>query len=208
LAQRANFLFVITQQHITGLILAGGRGMRMGGVDKGLQTLQGKPMIEHVILRLQPQVDRIMINANQNQDSYREFNVPVWSDAQNDFAGPLAGMQAGLMHCETPYLLTVPCDTPILPINLVAQLASALEQSEADIAVANTKEGERIHRQPVFCLMKKTVLNNLNAALERGVRKVDQWLAENKLVDVVFDDEAAFANINTLEELQRIESDA
>jgi len=196
---------VITQQHITGLILAGGRGMRMGGVDKGLQTLQGKPMIAHVIQRLQPQVDRIMINANQNLDRYREFNFPVWSDEKNDYAGPLAGMQAGLIHCETAYMLTVPCDTPMLPTDLVTQLATALEKSTADIAVANTKQHDRIHRQPVFCLMKKTVLTDLTTALERGVRKVDLWLAEKKLVDVVFDDEAAFANINTLEELNHIQ---
>jgi molybdopterin-guanine dinucleotide biosynthesis protein A len=196
---------VITQQHITGLILAGGRGMRMGGVDKGLQTLQGKPMIAHVIQRLQPQVDRIMINANQNLDRYREFNFPVWSDEKNDYAGPLAGMQAGLIHCETAYMLTVPCDTPMLPTDLVTQLATALEKSTADIAVANTKQHDRIHRQPVFCLMKKTVLTDLTTALERGVRKVDLWLAEKKLVDVMFDDEAAFANINTLEELNHIQ---
>ena len=196
---------MITQQHITGLILAGGRGMRMGGVDKGLQTLQGKPMIAHVIQRLQPQVDRIMINANQNLDRYREFNFPVWSDEKNDYAGPLAGMQAGLIHCETAYMLTVPCDTPMLPTDLVTQLATALEKSTADIAVANTKQHDRIHRQPVFCLMKKTVLTDLTTALERGVRKVDLWLAEKKLVDVMFDDEAAFANINTLEELNHIQ---
>jgi molybdopterin-guanine dinucleotide biosynthesis protein A len=199
---------VITKQHITGLILAGGRGMRMGGVDKGLQTLQGKPMIAHVIQRLQPQVDRIMINANQNHERYREFQLPVWSDQENNFAGPLAGMQAGLIHCDTAYMLTAPCDTPFLPTNLVAQLVTALELNQADIAVVNTKENNLVQRQPVFCLMKKTVLMNLTAALERGVRKVDQWLAENKLVDVVFDDEAAFANINTLEELKRSESHA
>ncbi len=196
---------MITQQDITGLILAGGRGMRMGGVDKGLQTLQGKPMIAHVIQRLQPQVDRIMINANQNLDRYRDFSFPVWSDEKNDYAGPLAGMQAGLIHCETAYVLTVPCDTPMLPTDLVTQLATALEKSTADIAVANTKQHDRIQRQPVFCLMKKTVLTDLTAALERGVRKVDLWLAEKKLVDVVFDDEAAFANVNTLEELNHIQ---
>ena len=196
---------MITQQHITGLILAGGRGMRMGGVDKGLQTLQGKPMIAHVIQRLQPQVDRIMINANQNLDRYREFNFLVWSDEKNDYAGPLAGMQAGLIHCETAYMLTVPCDTPMLPTDLVTQLATALEKSTADIAVANTKQHDLIQRQPVFCLMKKTVLIDLTAALERGVRKVDLWLVEKKLVDVVFEDEAAFANINTLEELNHIQ---
>ena len=196
---------MITQQEITGLILAGGRGMRMGGVDKGLQTLQGKPMILHVIQRLQPQVDRIMINANQNLDRYREFNFPVCADEKNDYAGPLAGMQAGLIHCETAYMLTAPCDTPMLPTDLVTQLATALEKSKADIAVANTKQHDRIHRQPVFCLMKKTVLTDLTAALERGVRKVDLWLAEKKLVDVVFDDETAFANINTLEELNHIQ---
>lgn len=196
---------MITQQHITGLILAGGRGMRMGGVDKGLQTLQGKPMIMHVMQRLQPQVDRIMINANQNLNRYREFSFPVWSDEKNDYAGPLAGMQAGLIHCETAYMLTVPCDTPMLPTDLVTQLATALEKSTADIAVANTKQHDRIQRQPVFCLMKKTVLTDLTAALERGVRKVDLWLAEKNVVDVVFDDETAFANINTLEELNHIQ---
>jgi molybdopterin-guanine dinucleotide biosynthesis protein A len=196
---------VITQQDITGLILAGGRGMRMGGVDKGLQTLQGKPMIAHVMQRLQPQVDRIMINANQNLDRYRDFSFPVWSDEKNDYAGPLAGMQAGLIHCETAYMLTVPCDTPMLPTDLVTQLATALEQSTADIAVANTKQHDRIQRQPVFCLMKKTVLTDLTAALKRGVRKVDLWLAEKNVVDVVFDDETAFANINTLEELNHIQ---
>ena len=196
---------MITQQEITGLILAGGRGMRMGGVDKGLQTLQGKPMILHVIQRLQPQVDRIMINANQNLDRYREFNFPVCADEKNDYAGPLAGMQAGLIHCETAYMLTAPCDTPMLPTDLVTQLATALEKSTADIAVANTKQHDRIQRQPVFCLMKKTVLTDLTAALERGVRKVDLWLAEKNVVDVVFDDETAFANINTLEELNHIQ---
>ena len=196
---------MITQQEITGLILAGGRGMRMGGVDKGLQTLQGKPMILHVIQRLQPQVDRIMINANQNQDRYREFNFPVCADEKNDYAGPLAGMQAGLIHCDTAYMLTAPCDTPMLPTDLVTQLATALEKSTADIAVANTKQHDRIQRQPVFCLMKKTVLTDLTAALERGVRKVDLWLAEKNVVDVVFDDETAFANINTLEELNHIQ---
>ena len=177
----------------------------MGGVDKGLQTLQGKPMILHVIQRLQPQVDRIMINANQNQDRYREFNFPVCADEKNDYAGPLAGMQAGLIHCDTAYMLTAPCDTPMLPTDLVTQLATALEKSTADIAVANTKQHDRIQRQPVFCLMKKTVLTDLTAALERGVRKVDLWLAEKNVVDVVFDDETAFANINTLEELNHIQ---
>ena len=196
---------MITQQEITGLILAGGRGMRMGGVDKGLQTLQGKPMILHVIQRLQPQVDRIMINANQNLDRYREFNFPVCADEKNDYAGPLAGMQAGLIHCDTAYMLTAPCDTPMLPTDLVTQLATALEKSTADIAVANTKQHDRIQRQPVFCLMKKTVLTDLTAALERGVRKVDLWLAEKNVVDVVFDNETAFANINTLEELNHIQ---
>ena len=196
---------MITQQEITGLILAGGRGMRMGGVDKGLQTLQGKPMILHVIQRLQPQVDRIMINANQNLDRYREFNFPVCADEKNDYAGPLAGMQAGLIHCDTAYMLTAPCDTPMLPTDLVTQLATALEKSTADIAVANTKQHDRIQRQPVFCLMKKTVLTDLTAALERGVRKVDLWLAEKNVVDVVFDDETAFTNINTLEELNHIQ---
>ncbi len=177
----------------------------MGGVDKGLQTLQGKPMILHVIQRLQPQVDRIMINANQNLDRYREFNFPVCADEKNDYAGPLAGMQAGLIHCDTAYMLTAPCDTPMLPTDLVTQLATALEKSTADIAVANTKQHDRIQRQPVFCLMKKTVLTDLTAALERGVRKVDLWLAEKNVVDVVFDDETAFANINTLEELNHIQ---
>ena len=139
---------------ITGLILAGGRGSRMGSIDKGLVPLAGQPMVKHVIARLQPQVQRLLINANQNLDTSAAFGTPVWPDAIPDFAGPLAGLQTGLMHCETPYLVTAPCDSPFLPTDLVQRLASALQAEDADLAVAGTGEGETRQPHPAFCLAK------------------------------------------------------
>lgn len=162
-------------------------------------------MIAHVMQRLQPQVSRILINANQNLDRYKTLGVPVCTDEIGNFAGPLAGMHAGLAHCETAYLMTVPCDTPFLPADLVARLAAALQDSDAEIAVAKTQTQHVSQRQPVCCLMKQTLLTDLRSALELGVRKVDNWLAEKKTTDVLFDDATAFANINTAEELKQYE---
>ena len=189
---------------ITGLILAGGRGSRMGSIDKGLVPLGGQPMVQHVITRLQPQVQRLLINANQNFDTYATFGAPVWPDAIPDFAGPLAGLQTGLMHCETPYLVTAPCDSPFLPADLVQRLAFALQAEDADLAVAVTGAGENRQPHPVFCLAKASLLPHLTQFLESGGRKVDRWYASLRVAEVHFADEAAFRNINTLVELQQM----
>ena len=192
--------------NVTGLILAGGQGTRMGSVDKGLQTLAGQPMVQHVIQRLQPQVQQLHINANQNQTIYAEWGFPVWGDAMPDFAGPLAGLQTGLMHCTTPYLVTVPCDSPYLPLDLVARLAQALQAQEADLAVAVTGVGVQRQPHPVFCLAKVSLLPHLTQYLESGGRKMGAWLATLQVAAVHFEDEAAFRNINTLDELQQSQS--
>lgn len=195
-----------TQQpmQITGLILAGGRGSRMGSIDKGLAPFGSQPMVQHVITRLQPQVQRLLINANQNLDTYAAFGSPVWPDAMPDFAGPLAGLQTGLMHCETPYLVTAPCDSPFLPADLVQRLASALQMDDADLAVAVTGDNETRQPHPVFCLAKTSLLPHLTEFLQRGGRKVDHWYATLRVSEVHFEDEAAFRNINTLAELQQM----
>jgi len=189
---------------ITGLILAGGRGSRMGSIDKGLVPLGGKPMVAHVLERLSPQVQHLLINANQNLDTYAAFGAPVWPDAMPDFAGPLAGLQTGLMHCETPFLVTAPCDSPFLPADLVQRLTAALQAEDADLAVAVTGEGETRQPHPVFCLAKASLLPHLTQFLEGGGRKVDRWYASLRVAEVHFADEAAFRNINTLAELQQM----
>jgi molybdopterin-guanine dinucleotide biosynthesis protein A len=193
-------------QSITGLILAGGRGTRMGTVDKGLQAFGGKPMVAHVMERLAPQVGGLMINANQNLDTYRTFGFPVVPDQVPGFAGPLAGLQAGLAHCATPYLVTAPCDSPFLPDDLVGRLSEAVLQANADLAVAITGEGTTRQPHPVFCLLKSSLLPSLETYLAQGGRKVDAWYASLRVAEVKFDDEAAFRNINTLEELQRYQA--
>lgn len=191
---------------ITGLILAGGRGSRMGGVDKGLQPFRGAPMVSHVITRLAPQVGGIMISANQNLAIYENFGVPVWPDAMPDFAGPLAGLQTGLMHCTTEYLLTAPCDSPFLPTDLMARLAGALLDQDAELAVAVTGAGETRQAHPVFCLLKSSVIGHLTAYLQGGGRRMNEWHAPLKRAEAWFADEAAFRNINTMQELKGYES--
>lgn len=188
---------------VTGLILAGGRGSRMGSIDKGLQHLDGKPMVAHVIDRLGPQVAKLIINANQNLDVYSGFGYPVWPDALAGFAGPLAGLQSGMMHCATPFLVTAPCDSPFLPADLARRLGTALDVSQADLAVAVTLEAGRRQPQPVFCLLKTALLPKLDDYLQQGGRKVDAWYRSLAVVEVEFPDEMAFRNINTLEELQQ-----
>lgn len=188
---------------ITGLILAGGRGSRMGNVDKGLQTFRGAPMVLHVIMRLSPQTGSLMINANQNLGPYEGFGLPVWPDQLTGFEGPLAGLQTGLTHCDTEYLVTAPCDSPFLPEDLVERLADAI--GEGDLAVAVTEEDGRRQPHPVFCLMKSSLLSNLSEYLQGGGRKIDTWYRSLDFVEVLFEDESAFRNINTLEELRRFE---
>ncbi len=183
---------------VTGIVLAGGQGRRMGTVDKGLQPLRGKPMVAAVIERLAPQVDEILINANQNLDAYAQFGHRVVPDAIGGFAGPLAGLQAGLSAARHALVLTVPCDSPFLPADLFARLRKQL--GENDLAVART--GDQPH--PVFALVRASVLRNLEAFLAGGGRKIDAWYASLSVIEVAFDDEAdAFRNINTREELNK-----
>jgi molybdopterin-guanine dinucleotide biosynthesis protein A len=187
---------------VTGLVLAGGRGTRMGSVDKGLQSFGGRPMAQQVLERLRPQVQQLLINANQNLEAYAAWGAPVWPDAITGFAGPLAGLHTGLLHCQTPLLVTAPCDSPFLPLDLVVKLLAALQSEEADLAVAVTGEGPTRQAQPVFTLARVDVLPHLTAFLSAGGRKVDAWYATLKVAEVVFEDEFAFRNINTLAELQ------
>ena len=191
---------------VTGLILAGGLGRRMGGVDKGLQMLRGETMVAHVLKRLAPQVDALLINANQNADAYAAlgdaYGASVVADVVGGFAGPLAGLHAGLAAASTQLVVTVPCDSPFLPLDLVARLRSALHAQNAMIAVAKT--GTQPH--PVFALVDRSVRDNLDAFLQSGGRKIDAWYAALPVVEVAFDDEAeAFENINTREELRAYE---
>ena len=183
--------------NVSGIILAGGQGRRMGTVDKGLQVLAGRTMIEHVIERLGPQVDEIIINANQNLDKYAKLGYPVAPDVTGGFAGPLAGLQAGLQAANHPLVVTAPCDSPFLPHDLVSRLAGAIGGKR--LAVAKT--GGQPH--PVFALVRRDVLDHLTAYLSGGGRKIDAWYATLQVVEVSFDDEEdAFRNINTREELR------
>ena len=198
---------------ITGIILAGGRGSRMGGADKGLQNFNGVPLALHTLLRLAPQVGEVMINANRNLAAYESFGVPVWPDAAGlgDYSGPLAGFLTGLERCETPYLLTVPCDTPLFSPDLVERLAQALERENADIAVvAAPEEDGQLRPQPVFCLLRTRLLESLMLFTTSGGRKIDAWTAQHKTVLVPFnlpgDDARAFFNANTLAELHQLEA--
>ena len=189
-------------EKITGVILAGGLGRRMGGVNKGLQRLNGKPLALHVAERLAPQIDELLINVNQNIEQYAAFGYRIVADQIPDFAGPLAGLHAALSAAAHPLVATAPCDSPFLPADLVSRLFSALTATDADLAVARTFE----QPHPVFCLCKRDVLPHLTEFLESGGRKIDRWYAMLKVVEVAFDDEAeAFENINTREELGRFE---
>ena len=188
---------------ITGVILAGGQGRRMGTVDKGLRELRGKAMAAWVIERFAPQVDEVLINANQNLDVYARFGYRVIPDEIGGFAGPLAGLQRGLSEASHPLVATSPCDTPFLPADLVARLHAALEADAARLAVA--RPGDQPH--PVFCVCRRDVLPHLTAFLQQGGRKIDAWYATLKVVEVVFDDQPdAFSNINTPSELSAFEN--
>ena len=189
---------------ISAVILAGGMARRMGGVDKGLQLLDGQPMVQHVLHRVRPQVASVLINANRHLEQYQHFEVPLCSDTISGYAGPLAGMHAALLQINTPYLLSVPCDAPQLPNDLVARLADALSQHNADAAVAVTGTGAQRQRHPVFVLLKSALLPLLEKYLDQNGRKVDQWLGSIHCVDVPFDDEAAFTNVNTMEEMDAL----
>jgi molybdopterin-guanine dinucleotide biosynthesis protein A len=199
---------------ITGLILAGGRGSRMGGTDKGLQNFHGLPLALQTLMRLQLQslpLQEVLINANRNLAAYEALGVPVWPDSIDGFAGPLAGFQTGLERCETPLMLTVPCDSPLLPLDLVERLYTALHEQDADLAMAAAPEADgTVRPQPVFCLLKAELLESLVKFTQSGGRKIDAWTAQHRCAIVPFDlpgdSPHAFSNANTLAELQQLES--
>lgn len=199
---------------ITGLILAGGRGTRMGGSDKGLQNFHGLPLALQTLMRLQLQslpLQEVMINANRNLAAYESLGVAVWPDSIGEFAGPLAGFLTGLENCETPLLLTVPCDSPLFPLDLAERLLKALQDQDADMAMAAAPEADgAVRPQPVFCLLKREMLESLVKFTQSGGRKIDAWTGQHRCAIVPFDlpgdSPQAFANANTLAELQQLEA--
>lgn len=203
-----------TSEGVTALILAGGRGSRMGGIDKGLQNFRGLPMALQTLMRLQLQSQppqEILINANRNLAAYESLGAAVWPDTLDGFAGPLAGFLTGLERCESPLLLTVPCDTPLFPLDLIERLSAALHEQDADLAMAAAREEDgQLRPQPVFCLLRVELLDSLVQFTQQGGRKIDTWTAQHRCAIVPFDSPqdapAAFSNANTLEELQKLES--
>ena len=201
---------MMDKDEVTGIVLAGGRGSRMGGADKGLQNFNGVPLALYTLLRLQPQVGGAMVNANRNLAAYESFGVPVWPDALPDYAGPLAGFLTGLEQSETPWVVTVPCDTPLFPADLVDRLGEAAERDGAEIAMASAREPDgQLRPQPVFCLLRRELLESLVHFTQGGGRKIDAWTAQQRTVVVPFDrpgdDARAFFNANTLGELRELE---
>ena len=188
---------------VTGVVLAGGLGRRMGGVDKGLKVLRGKAMVAWVLDRFAPQVGEVLINANQNLPAYGGFGYRVIPDEIGGFAGPLAGLHRGLSEAKLDLVATTPCDSPFLPRDLIERLHAALRSDNADLTVAKT--GDQPH--PVFCLCRKSVLPGLTSFLASGGRKIDAWYSSLKVVEVLFDDQPeAFSNINTEDELRAFEA--
>ncbi len=199
---------------VTALILAGGRGSRMGGIDKGLQNFRGLPLALQTLMRLQLQSlppQEVLINANRNLAAYESLGAAVWPDTLDGFAGPLAGFLTGLERCETPLLLTVPCDTPLFPLDLIERLHAALIEQNADLTMAAAREEDgQVRPQPVFCLLRIELLDSLVAFTQKGGRKIDAWTGQHRCAIVPFDQPQdapeAFFNANTLEELQKLES--
>lgn len=188
---------------LTAIVLAGGRATRMGGQDKGLVELAGRPMIAHALAALAPQVDRVIINANRNLDRYAAFGWPVVADEDSGFLGPLAGLAAGMKAATTPLVLTVPCDSPLLPGDLADRLLAALTRQDAEIAVPH--DGERL--QPVFALVKRDLLDSLVAYLGAGGRKIDRWFEQHRVAQVDFADRLeTFVNVNDPEERRALEA--
>jgi molybdenum cofactor guanylyltransferase len=191
-----------TRTNITAVILAGGRGSRMGGSDKGLVYLEGKPLIQHVIATIAPQVSKLLINANRNISEYRELGYPVIEDSISGYQGPLAGVLSALQQIDTPDLVSVPCDGPRLPDNLVQRLLSARDRETADIAVAH--DGNRL--QPVYALIPARLQQSLHDYLEAGERKIDLWYARHQVALADFSDiPQTFLNINSPEDRDELE---
>ena len=197
----------IARSDITGAVLAGGQGARMGGADKGLQPFRGTPLAQHALERLKPQVGSRIVNANRHLESYRAMGVPVWPDAEGGFQGPLAGILASLQHCDTGWLVTVPCDAPHFPHDLVARLSAAVHDASAAAAVVEAPDEAGVVRlQSVFLMLRARLAPGLASALGGGERKVERWLSAVGCVRVRYDDSEPFANLNTLEELRALEA--
>jgi len=195
---------VILQTEITGVILAGGRAQRMGGTDKGLILLNGKPMIEHVITALRAEIDSLLINANRNLEQYAAFGYPVISDIMDGYLGPLSGMASGMRAACTRYIVTAPCDSPLIGGDLVRRLYETLIREGADISVAH--DGERMH--PVFALIRRDLLPSLLDFLNAGQRKIDRWYAQHRLAVAYFRDQPeAFRNVNSPKERAELENE-
>ncbi len=188
---------------ITALILAGGKAQRMGGRDKGLVKIMERPMIEHVIEAIRPQVSQVLINANRNQDKYAHYGLSVIADRLEGFHGPLAGMASALDVIETEYLLSLPCDSPHVPGCLARRLYRALAEEDAALSVAH--DGQRL--QPVFCLLKASLRDSMLGYLDDGGRKIDRWFAQHKMATADFSEQAeAFINVNSLKDIAQIEA--
>lgn len=197
-------LNTIPHDDITGLVLAGGRAQRMGGIDKGLIPLDGRPMVAHVIAALRTEIDHLLINANRNLEQYAVFGYPVIPDIMEGYLGPLAGMASGMRACGTRYIVTAPCDSPLIAGNLVQRLCETLTREGADISVAH--DGERMH--PVFALIRCDLLPDLLDFLNAGQRKIDRWYAQHRLAVAFFRDQPkAFRNVNSPEERAELESE-
>lgn len=192
----------ISTDDIQGVILAGGMGRRMGGIDKGLRNYKNAPLALHAMMRLNGQVGSLCINANRNIGVYEGFGVEVVCDVQPDFAGPLAGMQAALAATTTPFLVTVPCDVPLFPTDLVKRLSEPFEKNVGLMLTVAATQGRQ---HPVFCMMRSELLPSMEEFLRKGGRKIDAWYANIPHQAVDFDDDAAFHNVNTLEELKELE---
>ena len=192
-------------QSITALILCGGQSSRMGGQDKGLIELRGQTLVKIALDRCQPHVGGIMINANRHLTSYQAYGWPTFADELEGYLGPLAGFQVGLMHAQTPYLLVLPCDTPLFPDDLINQLAQTMAQHDVDCTYATTIENGIEQPHPVFCLLKKSTLNSLNTFLQTGQRKIDRWFETLSHRKVLFSEPSAFLNVNTPQELAQVE---
>ena len=201
------------KHNITGCILAGGKGSRMGGVDKGLQLFRGQTLVQHALMRLQPQVSQVLINANRNPADYALTGLKVIADTDFADMGPLSGFLSGLQHCDTEWLVTVPCDSPFFPLDLVEKLAAAATAKQSLIAMVQTPRSSdnTWELQPVFCLMHRSLIHSLKDYLASGQRKISAWAQQQTPLALCEFEETAesahpFANANTLQELQNLQS--
>lgn len=210
----------IAPASVCAVVLAGGRATRMGGIDKGLQPYRGQPLVQTALQRLRQQSagapGLLAINANRNQAQYQALQVPVWADSVPDFAGPLAGFLVAMQQCQGRYghVLSVPCDSPLFPLDLLARLSAAMLAERAEIAMALAPDADEggaavLRPQPVFCLMRSDLADSLQRFLASGGRKIGAWTASHRQTKVAFnragDDPRAFANANTLQQLHDLE---